>query len=182
VIQIGATAATIDSPIEHLTACHRRIEQRLETLIRAGGHIERDRPSALDAIAKSLQFMDTSGILHTEDEEASLFPRLRKKLSAGEIAFLDSLEAQHDQAESIYAELKETASELERSSAFFAESIARYRSCAERLHALYGAHIRMEDEVLTAMARRSLDESEIVQISREMRERRALRSAGLIRP
>jgi hypothetical protein len=29
-IQIGASAATIDSPIEHLVACHRRIEQRAE--------------------------------------------------------------------------------------------------------------------------------------------------------
>jgi ribulose 1,5-bisphosphate synthetase/thiazole synthase len=36
-IQIGASAATIDTPIEHLIACHRRIEQRLETLINAAG-------------------------------------------------------------------------------------------------------------------------------------------------
>jgi hemerythrin-like domain-containing protein len=176
-IQIGAPAATIDSPLEHLTACHRRIEQRLETLIRAAGHIEHDRQSALDAISGSLRFMDTSGVLHTEDEEASLFPRLRQKLSAPEIAFLDSLEAQHHEAESIYAELKEMISELERSSALSAESIARYRSCAERLQALYGEHIRIEDEVLSALARRSLDQAEIGEIAREMRERRAPRPA-----
>jgi len=35
-IQIGAPSATLDAPVEHLMACHRRIEQRLETLIAAG--------------------------------------------------------------------------------------------------------------------------------------------------
>ena len=79
-IQIGATAATIDSPIEHLTACHRRIEQRLETLVNAAGHIPTNRTSALGAVKSSLHFLDTSGVLHTEDEELSLFPRLRPKL------------------------------------------------------------------------------------------------------
>jgi hypothetical protein len=59
-IQIGASAATIDSPIEHLVACHRRIEQRLDTLINAAGHVDDDRAGALAGIAKSLHFLDTS--------------------------------------------------------------------------------------------------------------------------
>ena len=113
-IQIGAPSATIDSPIEHLMACHRRIEQRLDTLIKAAGHIGKDRLAALAAIASNLHFLDTSGALHTEDEEASLFPRLRPKLSATEIAFVDSLEAQHAEAESIFSELKRLAVELDR--------------------------------------------------------------------
>jgi hypothetical protein len=44
--------------------------------------------------------------MHTEDEESSLFPRLRPKLSVDELAFVDSLERQHGQAEGIYSELK----------------------------------------------------------------------------
>ena len=52
-IQIGASAATIDTPIEHLMACHRRIEQRLETLIDAAGHMVKDRTGAIEAIRKS---------------------------------------------------------------------------------------------------------------------------------
>ena len=48
----------------------------------AAGHMENDRAGALDAIRKSLEFLDTSGALHTQDEEDSLFPRLRPKLSS----------------------------------------------------------------------------------------------------
>jgi iron-sulfur cluster repair protein YtfE (RIC family) len=111
-IQIGASPARIDSPIEHLVACHWRIEQRLDTLVKAAGHLQDQRYGALAAITSSFSFLDTSGVLHTEDEEASLFPRLRRKLSASEIEFVDSLEAQHVQAEKIYSCLKQLASQL----------------------------------------------------------------------
>jgi hemerythrin-like domain-containing protein len=174
-IQIGSQIATIDSPIDHLMACHRRIEQRLETLLNAAEHVGRDRAAALDAISKSLSFLDTSGALHTEDEEASLFPRLRRKLSAPEIAFIDSLEAQHAEAESIHAELKQLAAELNLGSESSLAVTGKYRNCAKRLQSLYQAHIRAEDEILTALARRSLDAGELAEISREMRERRASR-------
>lgn len=171
-IQIGASAATIDSPLEHLVACHRRIEQRLDTLVNAAGHLRDRRTEALAAIASSLSFLDTSGVLHTEDEETSLFPRLRPRLSAPEIEFVDLLEAQHVQAESIYARLKQLAARLDSDPAVLDE----YRGCAEALRSLYRAHIRSEDEVLTALAKRSLGERDLADISLEMRERRTSRS------
>lgn len=49
-IQIGASAATVDSPIEHLMACHRRIEQRLDTLVNAACHLE-NMGSCVESIA-----------------------------------------------------------------------------------------------------------------------------------
>ena len=172
-IQIGAPSATIDSPIEHLMACHRRIEQRLDTLVEAASHIGSDRTAAFTAIAHSLHFLDLSGALHTEDEEASLFPRLRRKLSPAEVAFLDALEAQHTEAESIFAELKRLALQLESEDECSPCLIEQYRGCAEELRSLYRAHIRSEDEHLTPLAKRCLDETEIAGISREMRDRRA---------
>lgn len=170
-IQIGSPPATLDTPIEHLMACHRRIEQRLDTLVNAAFHVENDRPAALEAIAKSLHFLDTSGVLHTEDEESSLFPRLRPKLSVAEIAFIDSLESQHDEAEALCARLKQLASDLTQAIEP-SPLLGRYRDCAERLRDLYRKHIRVEDELLTALAKRSLEEGELMEISREMRERR----------
>ena len=53
------------------------------------------------------------------------------------------------------------------------DPLIKYLDCATRLRSLYREHIRAEDEILTAMARRSLNESEIAEISREMRARRA---------
>jgi iron-sulfur cluster repair protein YtfE (RIC family) len=175
-IQIGAPSATLDSPVEHLMACHRRIEQRLDTLVYAVSHLASDRTAALGAISASLLFLDTSGVLHTEDEEESLFPRLRPKLSVAETDFIDSLEAEHGEAERIYSELKDLASQITVPEACSAILIDRYRACAERLRTLYRAHIGTEDRILTAIANRCLDDSELSEISREMRERRASRS------
>jgi len=164
-VEIGASSATIDMPIEHLMACHRRIEQRLDTLVRAAGHLEEDRAAALEAIQKSLAFLDSSGVQHTEDEEASLFPRLRARLTPDQIAYLDSLEAQHVRAEGILCRLKQ----LVHSGHF-----EQYRACAEELRSLYREHIRSEDTILTALAKQSISESELMEISREMRVRRGL--------
>jgi hemerythrin-like domain-containing protein len=168
-IKIGAAPATIDSPVEHLVACHRRIEQRLDTLVNAAAHLESDRATALEAIRRSIQFLDTSGALHTRDEEASLFPRLRPKLTAAETEFVDSLEAQHVGAESIFAELKRLAESPLEDSGF----VARYHESAIRLRSLYRDHIQAEDEILTVLAKRLLSGAELGEISKEMRERRA---------
>jgi hemerythrin-like domain-containing protein len=169
-IQIGAPSPTIDSPIEHLFACHRRIEQRLDTLVNAADHVAQNLPAAKAAIAASLDFLDNSGVLHTRDEEDSLFPRLRPKLTALETSFLDSLESQHGYAEAICVELKSLYASFE-CSGF---DVAAYRACASRLRAFYRAHIRAEDETLTAIARRSLDHFDLTQITQEMRSRRSV--------
>jgi hemerythrin-like domain-containing protein len=164
-IQIGAPAATLDTPVDHLMACHRRIEQRLDTLVSAADHLSIDRDRALQAIASSLRFLDSNGVMHTEDEESSLFPRLRPKLSAEEQAFVGALERQHSEAEAIYGELK-------RMIAQGIPDAGSYRDCALRLRALYRDHIRSEDEILTPIARRLLTDAETAEMSSEMRARR----------
>jgi iron-sulfur cluster repair protein YtfE (RIC family) len=95
-----------EGPIEHLFACHRRLEDRLAILERAGGHLESAPGEALTAITNSLRFMDTSGVLHTVDEEQSVFPRLRCHLTQEELAYLDELESQHREADRVYESLK----------------------------------------------------------------------------
>ena len=170
-IQIGAPAATIDTPIEHLMACHRRIEQRLDTLVNAGGHLGADSATAIEAIHKCCHFLDTSGAMHTADEEESFFPRLRPLLSVSETEFVDSLEAEHREADSIYAELKRIVAEIGRE--LTADSARQFTGCAQLLRSLYRKHIQAEDQILTALAKRSLGAAEIYQIAREMRARRS---------
>lgn len=151
-------------------ACHRRIEQRLATLVKAAGHLEGDREGAMEAIAKSIHFLDTNGVMHTEDEEESLFPRLRPKLSAEELEFVAALEAQHEEAEAVFGELKAAVAALDGSEA----AAAGYEECARRLQALYLAHIHDEDTKLTPLARRSLTDAETAEMTGEMRGRRGL--------
>ena len=176
-IKIGATPATIDTPIEHLMACHRRIEQRLDTLVNAAAHLAGNPVEAERAIKQSFGFLDTSGVMHTADEEESLFPRLLPLLSSSEIAFVESLEADHRVAQAVYEELKTLAE------AMFADPVPQriepYRESAERLRGMYQRHIRTEDEILTALARRSLSIAQIEQIADEMKARRAADRAAL---
>jgi hemerythrin-like domain-containing protein len=173
-IQIGAPSATLDAPIDHLMACHRRIEQRLETLVVAADYLQDDRPAALDAIRKSLLFLDSNGAMHTADEEDSLFPRLRPKLSPEELSFLDGLENQHVEAEAIYAELRRIVGEISSEPRVPGRLVDSYRDCAERLRGLYREHIESEDKILTPIARRALSESDLADLTEEMRRRRAL--------
>ena len=171
-IRIGEPATTIDTPLEHLTACHRRIEDRLVTLRRAAGHW-RDAPeAALEAIRKSILFLDSNGALHTMDEEVSLFPRLRPRLTGEEVAHLDRLEQQHHEVESVFAELKDVVAEIAASPRQAIPLETRYRELVIQLSGLYRPHIQFEDEVLMPLARGILDQGELENISQEMRTRR----------
>ena len=171
-IQIGDSAATIDNSLEHLIACHRRIEDRLATLGRAADHWRDTPETALEAIRKSIQFLDSNGILHTMDEEASLFPRLRSRLSGEEAAHLDRLEQQHHEVESVFTELKEVVAEIAASPQQAMPLETRYRELVTRLSGLYRPHIQFEDEVLMPLARRILNQEELENIFQEMRARR----------
>jgi hemerythrin-like domain-containing protein len=170
-IRIGAPATTIDTPLEHLSACHRRIEDRLGTLGRAADHWRDSPAEALDAIRRSLQFLDFNGALHTLDEEESLFPRLRPRLTAEEAAHLDRLEQQHYEVESVLAELKGVVAELG-TLPQPAPFQPRYRELITRLEYLYRPHIQFEDEVLMRLASRVLTEEDLLAIASEMRARR----------
>lgn len=170
-IQIGEKTAGIDAPLEHLIACHRRIEERLSSLVRAGGELERGYEAPREAIAAAVRFLDSNGALHTEDEEASLFPRLRAGLSPEEMAYVESLGRQHQAADQVYAELKAVAELL-------SGEIRAFRELAGRLQGIYREHITSEEATLLPLARRSLDARQLQEISGEMKQRRA----GLMKP
>lgn len=172
-IHIGQKAVTVDRPIEHLAACHRRIEDRLTTLERAGewlvspaetGKDEIRKAEAIQAIASAVRFLDSSGAMHTVDEETSLFPRLLPRLDPDERNYVESLERQHREVDQAYAELK---------AAISAGKPDRYRLAVACVARLYRDHIASEDRVLMAIANRHLSSADLEAIAAEMRARRA---------
>jgi hemerythrin-like domain-containing protein len=168
----GELGSTLDQPLDHLTACHRRIEQRLATLERAAPYLECRRDEALEAVDSALRFIDTSGVLHTRDEEDSVFPRLRPGLSPGENAFIDELEQQHQKADSLYGQLKDIVEELRSQNT--PELIERYKQTVAGLCTIYRAHIAAEDETLVAIGKRVLGPEELSGIAAEMKQRRSV--------
>ncbi|HYP04621.1 MAG TPA: hemerythrin domain-containing protein [Bryobacteraceae bacterium] len=170
-IQLDKAPPVADGPIDHLVACHRRIEHRLDTLERAGAALDQSPEASLIAIENSVRFMDVSGVLHTIDEEESVFPRIRNAANPDEIAYLDNLEAEHREADQVYLRLKEVATSL--MNGVTPEAIPEYRNLVAKLSGMYRSHIASEDQVLMELGRRVLTPSELEVIQSEMRARRA---------
>lgn len=164
---------TLDHPLRHITACHRRIEERLDTLERVIPHWETRTAEALDAVRSSFRFFDSNGVWHTEDEERSIFPRLAGKLTQDEREYLAELERQHDVAEAAYAALQGIVTRLD-AARMTKEWVAEYEAAAKRLAALYREHIASEDLRLIEIGSRILEEAELRTIAAEMKQRRGL--------
>lgn len=168
------STSTLDRPLEHLTACHRRIEDRLATLQRAIPFLQSKWTEASEAVANVLRFFDSNGILHTADEEVSLFPRLRSKATEEETAFFEHLEADHDAAEAIYADLKAVVRAL--GSRPEAALVRQFTGLVRQLCDIYSRHIQEEDALLIPIARQRLSGAELADIAAEMKTRRSQRA------
>lgn len=151
-------------------ACHRRIEERLATLERAGEALVERREEALKAIRSAFAFMESNGAIHTRDEEESVFPRLQGRMSVEESAMVEELEAEHAEADRRYARLKLVVERLEAGE----EASTEYRQAARALCGLYRRHIEVEDARLMEVARRELSSEHLGAIAEEMKRRRGL--------
>lgn len=165
-------AATLDTPIAHLSACHRRIEERLCTLERAAPELCARTAEVMAVFQAVFWFFDSNGAHHTADEEESFFPRIVNRISPEEREFLQSLEAEHTRVEAVYDDLKEQVARL--SAPPSPAEQAQLASSVEKLCALYRAHIASEEERLPAIASRSLSAAELSAISKEMKQRRGI--------
>jgi iron-sulfur cluster repair protein YtfE (RIC family) len=167
-----AESATLDRPLDHLVACHRRIEERLCVLERASTHMADRTEEALHACHSAFTFLDSSGVIHTEDEEESIFPRIRRHATSDELAYLDALESQHREVESCLARLKSLTKQLERDPAP-AQAREAFAQAVAKVANLYRTHMASENEVLTEIGRTRLDEVALAEIAFEMRLRRS---------
>jgi hemerythrin-like domain-containing protein len=164
------SAATLEQPLEHLIACHARIEERLRMLEKIAAHLDSRREEALSLLDRVFQFFDTNGEWHTQDEEESLFPRLAARASEEERGYLEDLAAQHDEAGHVYAALKSAAARLKDG----AHGGAQFTRLVERLCALYRPHIASENRALTELGSRLLSAADLAEVASEMKRRRGL--------
>ncbi|HWB83857.1 MAG TPA: hemerythrin domain-containing protein [Bryobacteraceae bacterium] len=157
-------ASTLDHPLEHLVACHGRIEERLSILERAAAHLDSKPEEARQAIESVFRYFETSGVAHTADEEQSVFPRIEERLTPEEKAYIASLESQHREADELYERLKQVPAP--------GQDPEPYRRVVAQFAALYRSHIASENDRLIAVGKRLLTAAELETISAEMRQRR----------
>lgn len=173
-IAIGAPTPSRE-PLGLLTDCHRRIEAALasmRTAVEGAGELDAARAAAL---RRARQFFVEMAPKHTQDEEQSLFPRLREK--GYRWPELEALEAEHQAAQALHDEIDRALDAWladgklpEGDRQKLAESVAR-------LVDLYQSHIRIEDEVIFPQARACLSPDEQEAVRREMVARRAVQIA-----
>jgi hemerythrin-like domain-containing protein len=179
-IQIGKKPDHgFDEPLGLLSDCHRRIEHFLRVLVAvtrgaAGGPLTPEYRAALEG---SLKYFATSGPKHTEDEEVSLFPRMKSTSDprmAEALTAIESLQQEHEEAEERHAAVHELGTRWLENDGLSQEDARRLREHMDRLESLYERHIRVEDQEVFPAAARALDPAQIQEIGGEMAARRAV--------
>lgn len=166
-------------PLGLMSHCHRKIEGYLRGLVFA---VEMLRGGRLDEVSEAFRLVDAAGEhfrvrgpKHTEDEEVSLFPRMREyggKEAEEALSALSGLESQHRSAEQAHAEFDALIARLPRDGSARAEDLDRFAEMAAALADLYRPHIRLEDELVFPVAAKVLPRHVLTLIGEEMKERR----------
>jgi iron-sulfur cluster repair protein YtfE (RIC family) len=173
-IQIGAKHDSgFDDPIGMLKDCHRRIENFLGILCVvvdcAQGRSLTDKERS--GVHAALQYFHTGGRRHTEDEEQSLFPRLRK-FAAESLQEIDRLEDDHHEASDLHGSVERLYSNWIESGGLGPEETHQLLFQTARLKQLYSDHIQVEETIVFARAIQALDSHAIAAIGTEFRLRR----------
>lgn len=179
-IQIGAKPENdFTNPLGLLSDCHRRIEKFLAHLLRIARdlHGETFDAAQRSAFEGALNYFQCAAPLHTQDEELSLFPRMRAaggEEAASAFAAIAALEADHDTADIAHAEIDSLGRKWLRDGSLPGQESDRLVSLLVDLQVLYAAHIEVEDSRVFALAGRILPANEVARLGREMAVRRAL--------
>jgi len=177
--------ADFDQPLDMLQDCHRRVERFLAMLARAGD----EAPSPLDAewrgaLQAALEYFTHAAPLHTQDEELSLFPRLRTHADRDDVAtalaVVERLELEHDEAAILHAEHDRIGRAWLARGDLDAADRRRFVELSTRLRGIYVEHIRAEEEHVFVTARSALGADELQAIGGEMRARRETARAGAL--
>ena len=175
-IQIGAKPDSgFEDPIGMLTDCHRRIEHFLNILCVV---VERALERKLSeeetaAVQTALQYFRVGGERHTEDEEESLFPRLRDRVGGTAFDEIGSLEDDHQAAYGLHRQVETLYLKWISDGVLNEDENRQLVSSTEQLKSLYTEHIKIEEQIVFPRAAQSLDSAAIRAIGQEFRKRRA---------
>ena len=170
-----------DQPLGLLSDCHRRIEDFLDVMIRVLERTEGGRkpltPAEREALETALRYFDVAAPRHTQDEEQSLFPRLRASNSPDAHAALEQvelLEADHRHAEVMHKQVESVCRRWLDGQPLDQGDFERAGGLLRELREVYARHIGVEDSKLFPLAARVLDQRQLLEIGEEMAQRRGL--------
>jgi hemerythrin-like domain-containing protein len=166
--------AGFDDPVEMWLACHQRVQRFVVMLGRLENHVTR---AGADAEAQSAatsirRYFNEAAPRHHEDEEADLFPLLRRRAGAPEQVAVDALEG----VESEHLAMAQMWRELDATLARIAagEPAALDPDLVARFTSTYDRHIEVEEQVVLPALRRVFHEADWRAVGRAMAERRGV--------
>jgi hemerythrin-like domain-containing protein len=170
-----------DQPLGLLSDCHRRIEGFLGMMIRVLEQSSDGQralaPGEREALEAALRYFDVAAPRHTQDEEQSLFPRLRASndpTARTAMARIESLESDHRHADAMHAQVKDLCRQWLDTGSLSAAAVRRLGGLLRELHDVYTRHISLEDDELFPLAARVLDRQQLLELGQEMAQRRGL--------
>lgn len=169
----------VKDPIDHLLHCHERIERSLITIQNAVVGLRLSDPilrteaaAALDYELATLQLLTR---LHEEDEEKTLFPRLKAKVGNANKALNDLLlqsESQHRTNDQIFNDLAKSIKVICAGPGNRADSaMDELERLVKQLAALHGPHMNLEKEHIFTGLRQQFTPDELSTMQVEMKQR-----------
>ncbi|HEY0635881.1 MAG TPA: hemerythrin domain-containing protein [Gammaproteobacteria bacterium] len=164
------SAPDFSDPLGLLRACHQRMLDNCERLLKLADHLQSQGADdeALKAAAAIYRYFTTSARHHHADEEQDLFPRLaRESLKLADL--VHRLKQEHGELDALWQELEPL---LLRPS-HIADPLG-FRDLGQRFAEAYQRHIRIENNDLLEMARHILSSAELKKLGARMAERRGV--------
>lgn len=170
----------VSDPLRLMEHCHKKIEAHLESLACAiellHNKTAEDTKTAFALIDAAHIHLAGPGVKHTEDEEVSLFPRIRERGgNAGEEVFaaMSELETQHRTAKQLEADFFDMVLNLPRSGGELEKKdLERFAATVTAIIELYRPHISLENTLVFPIAARVLTPEDIQQLGSEILARR----------
>ncbi|MCX7892762.1 MAG: hemerythrin domain-containing protein [Burkholderiales bacterium] len=163
-----------DDPLRFIQSAHVRIEQRTALLCELCKHVaahgvdETSRKTA-DAV---MRYFDEAPLLHHQDEEQDLFPRLLAaapaKTRAGVERVLALLTAQHGEMDRLHAEVRPCLAAMREG-----QPVPLDAAICGRIHELYVEHIAIEEAEIMPLAEKLLSAAALAELGKSMAARRS---------
>ncbi|TCV86696.1 hemerythrin domain-containing protein [Sulfurirhabdus autotrophica] len=172
-IELTSAAPSFDDPLGLLSACHSRISAQCATLIHLSDHLKKhgSDSQAKQASTKILNYFNTAGSHHHQDEEFDLFPVLTSiATSDGDSTIIEAIQTileEHTQLESLWHPLASRLTLIANSYKTNLENLP-----VESFVNLQRSHIIKEDDLIFTFARQKLSPAQIVLLGMRMANRR----------
>lgn len=174
-VLLQAPAAGFDEPFELLSACHERVVRMLALLARLRAYLGEhgSDAQARQAARDVMRYFDLAAPQHHLDEELHVFPPLLARGESALTAVVERLRRDHVAMQAAWAQARPVLALVAEGAVgqLAPEQDARL----DRFAALYGEHLRAEEDTVYPAAARLLDRPTLSAMGDEMARRRGAR-------